>query len=108
VCLVCLCALARFGPRTINIVIETYMLIKAYQVYIYLRFTKQNIECKFCFELGGAYSLEDGLAPSGGEGWAPPHACALMMMFILFCLTPCFMLIVCTNLWQRNALALIL
>ncbi len=22
--------------------------------------------------------LEDGLAPSGGEGWAPPHARALI------------------------------
>ena len=26
------------------------------------------------FVIGGAYSLEDGLAPSGGEGWAPPRA----------------------------------
>ena len=40
--------------------------------------------------IGGAYSLEDGLAPSGGEGWAPPRVRALMMMFIFICLTLVF------------------
>ena len=44
---------------------------------------------------------EDGLAPSGGEGWAPPRA----YDDGYFVITPCFMLIVCTKLWQRNALA---
>ena len=34
--------------------------------------TKNYIECNLF--IGGAYSLEDGLAPSGGEGWAPPRA----------------------------------
>ena len=38
------------------------------------------------FVIGGAYSLEDGLAPSGGEGWAPPRAYDYVCYY--FCLTP--------------------
>ena len=30
---------------------------------------------------GGAYSLEDGLAPCGGEGWAPPHSHARKLRY---------------------------
>ena len=69
VCLVCLCALARFGPRTINIVIETYMRIKAYQVYIYIRFTKQSIlSASSIFNLEGPIRWRMGWPRVAGRG----------------------------------------
>jgi len=50
----------------------TYIHRYAYtcmHLQIYYRY---SFECSLFF--GGAYLLEDGLAPCGGEGWAPPHA----------------------------------
>ena len=43
-------------------------------IYEYINFfsKKSNLECSFF--IGGGFAFEDGLAPSGGEGWAPPHA----------------------------------
>jgi hypothetical protein len=57
----------------------TYIHRYAYtcmHLHIYYRY---SFECRLFF--GGAYLLEDGLAPCGGEGWAPPHARAQTSVF---------------------------
>jgi len=62
----------------IYIYIYTYTYIYIY-IHIYTCINKNT---------GGAYSLEDGLAPCGGEGWAPPHAraqagCVCLCVYVL-------------------------
>ena len=63
--------------------------------------------------LNSKFSIGWGLFAGGwvGPEWrggVSPATIALMLMFVLFVSnTMFFMLIACTNLWQRNALALI-
>ena len=103
-CALCACVPWQgLGPRTINIVVETYMLIKAYPVYIYIRFTHTILNASSIFNWEGPIRWRMGWPRVAGRG-GPRHT--RVMMMVIFVEHNVFMLIVCTNIGSAMRLLL--